>query len=314
MLTVIRPATKEEVTKYFSRGQKKKKPLWLCKCDCGTEVLRTSSTLYTGEWYKSVQNCGCRSSNKYREKYDSFIGQRFGKLTIVSYDDSCGETVFTCKCDCGNETTSDLYSITSGHKKSCGCILEYTKKVQLKDNKRINLIGQKFGKLTVLSETDRRDMTGCVIWECLCECGNITYQATHPLISGSVQSCGCIKSKGEMVVALILSANNIRFQKQYWFNDLRSSNNRPLMFDFAIFNEDGSLSHLIEYDGVQHFIVHHSGWNTKENHDVAIRRDKIKNEYCMLHGIPLIRIPYTRFDDLCLEDLLLQSTDFLCAG
>lgn len=79
-------------------------------------------------------------------------------------------------------------------------------------------------------------------------------------------------------------------------------------------NVDNTLSHLIEYDGIQHFMISNSGWNTTEHHSDAIRRDKIKTEYCLSHGIPLARIPYTRFDNLCLEDLLLPSTDFLCAG
>jgi hypothetical protein len=32
-----------------------------------------------------------------------------------------------------------------------------------------------------------------------------------------------------------------------------------------------------------------------------------KNQWCKENNIPLIRIPYTHFEDICLEDLLLES-------
>ena len=39
-------------------------------------------------------------------------------------------------------------------------------------------------------------------------------------------------------------------------------------------------------------------------------RDEMKNEYCRSHRIPLIRIPYTQYEKLCLEDILLDTTKF----
>lgn len=41
------------------------------------------------------------------------------------------------------------------------------------------------------------------------------------------------------------------------------------------------------------------------------QRDREKNEYALSHNIPLIRIPYTQFDNLNIEDLQLQTTKFL---
>ena len=34
-----------------------------------------------------------------------------------------------------------------------------------------NLVGQKFGKLTVINKTDKRENNG-VVWECQCNCYN----------------------------------------------------------------------------------------------------------------------------------------------
>lgn len=54
---------------------------------------------------------------------------------------------------------------------------------------RLDLTGQKIGKLTVLREsTERR--TNHRFWECLCECGRIKYYSTSNL-RGSTKSCGC---------------------------------------------------------------------------------------------------------------------------
>ena len=56
-----------------------------------------------------------------------------------------------------------------------------------------DLIGQKFGKLTVLRDSGERASNGGVLWECQCECGNTVKvvgsnltRKKHP-----TQSCGC---------------------------------------------------------------------------------------------------------------------------
>lgn len=53
-----------------------------------------------------------------------------------------------------------------------------------------DLIGQKFGKLTVTSYagTDRHRKR---IWSCACSCGNESIVSTTQLILGKTQSCGC---------------------------------------------------------------------------------------------------------------------------
>lgn len=57
-----------------------------------------------------------------------------------------------------------------------------------------NLIGQKFGKLTVIDKTNQRENNGAV-WKCQCDCnqkGSIIYVTTANLKSGRVRSCGCL--------------------------------------------------------------------------------------------------------------------------
>lgn len=59
---------------------------------------------------------------------------------------------------------------------------------------KINLIGQRFGRLVVISEA-RNKQNKRFCWECECDCGNITFAYTHSLLSGRVKSCGCYKKK-----------------------------------------------------------------------------------------------------------------------
>lgn len=58
-----------------------------------------------------------------------------------------------------------------------------------------NLTGKKFGRLTVLSYTNKRS-GGAVMWLCVCDCKNKKLVSTgnlNPIRRGSVQSCGCLK-------------------------------------------------------------------------------------------------------------------------
>lgn len=54
----------------------------------------------------------------------------------------------------------------------------------------LDLVGQKYGRLTVLKLDDENE-TNRVKWICKCECGNVkSIQQTH-LRSGATTSCGC---------------------------------------------------------------------------------------------------------------------------
>jgi hypothetical protein len=59
------------------------------------------------------------------------------------------------------------------------------------DSKRINLIGQQFGVLTVIKLSDKRGTNNTLLWECRCNCGNIIYVHGYSLIHGHYKSCGC---------------------------------------------------------------------------------------------------------------------------
>ena len=55
-----------------------------------------------------------------------------------------------------------------------------------------NLIGRRFGKLVVIGRSDKRGSRGArtvPLWECRCDCGNITYKATDTLTNPDLSMC-----------------------------------------------------------------------------------------------------------------------------
>lgn len=116
------------------------------------------------------------------------------------------------------------------------------------------------------------------------------------------QRCpSCLISKGETKVEEWLIENNISYISEYSFDDLVNVFN--LRFDFAIFNEEGDIELLVEYDGIQHFEpVPFFGGEDKFRE--SVKRDNMKNEYCADRGIELLRISYLEIDKI--DEILSQ--------
>ena len=145
-----------------------------------------------------------------------------------------------------------------------------------------------------------------VIWKCRCSCGNITYVTAGHLKSGHTVSCGCVKSKGERKICSLLRDNNIAFIQQKTFDSCRFKNNYKAKFDFYL----PELNCLIEYDGEQHFDCNRHGWNNEDNFKKIQANDEYKNSWCKNNNILLIRIPYTHYNQLCINDLLPLTSNF----
>ena len=89
---------------------------------------------------------------------------------------------------------------------------------------------------------------------CECKtCGRIFSTEGKHIRFANLHSCGCIHSLGEQKIIKLLDENNITYSTQFHFDDLLGIGKRPLRFDFAIFDSNNKLDHLIEYDGLQHY-------------------------------------------------------------
>lgn len=269
-----------------------KKVAWRCLCDCGNETTVEGYSLKTGQ----TKSCGCLRGK-------DLTGQKFNRLTVIEKTPQRTKDrniIWKCLCDCGKECFIDSSALISNNTKSCGCLNTETRTILGQSHKK-DLTGMVFGKLTVIKDSGQR-YNNNILWNCQCECGN------QPLIKGTsllhgVKSCGCIKSKGEIRIAQLLTENNIPFETQKTFDNCLLPNTQYYAyFDFWVNN-----SYLIEYDGIQHFETKTGGWNNKENLLKTQERDKIKTDWCKNNNIPLIRIPYWKLDTLTIEDLLLSK-------
>lgn len=154
--------------------------MWQCKCDCGNICKAFATELKNGK----KKDCGCEKRNNLSKSHiKDLSGKRFGKLTVISYAYTKNKNSYwICKCDCGNEKT--MMSSTIQKAKGCG---------KCSEREFEDLSGKKYGRLTVLRRSDKKDKHVC--FECICDCGNkVTVRATA-LKSGKTKSCGCIKKE-----------------------------------------------------------------------------------------------------------------------
>ena len=218
-------------------------------------------------------------------------GKKFGRLTPKEYVKG-GKWI--CECECGNIIIVDTRNLNSGHTKSCGCL----QKEKASQN-TYDMSNYEDDNIKVLSR-DGSDEQQIAMWKCLCKnCGNIFSTRGSSIRAGYTKSCGCVHSENEKNIIKILTDNNIEFATQYTFSDLKGLNGRPLRFDFAIFKYK-KLSHLIEYQGKQHFIKSEGSWG--KEFETLQKHDILKKEYCIKNNIRLICINYD--EDYSLKDLL----------
>lgn len=239
--------------------------------------------------------------------------QRFGKLTVIERVPSKNGAVarWSCKCDCGNFTEVDGTKLRRNETLSCGCL---TKEKLIKFNKEIkfeDLTGRRFGKLLVISRAENVGIQPA--WNCQCDCGNKVIVIGSNLKSPErgTQSCGCLSSKGELKIINLLKQYNFNFETQKKFKDCLSKKGFPLRFDFGIYNKNNELLYLIEYNGRQHYEEVSCWDNEHDNFEERIERDLIKKEYCEKNNIPLIIIPYTAFSNLTINDLMLETSNYI---
>ena len=112
-------------------------------------------------------------------------GQRFGMWTVIEESterDAAGGIMWKCQCDCGTMRNVSGASLRKGKSTCCGCV---------KQNQNADMIGQKFGMLTVIERTSEKSRNGSIVWRCKCDCGNECIRSTSILHKKEMHSCGC---------------------------------------------------------------------------------------------------------------------------
>lgn len=98
-------------------------------------------------------------------------------------------------------------------------------------------------------------------------------------------------SKGEQLIKSILENENVRYQQEKIFTDLR---NGKMRFDFFL----PDLGILLEYDGAQHFQQVIKFHRTQQEFNHAKQNDRYKNSFALARGYRLYRIPYWEMDNI----------------
>lgn len=275
---------------------------------------------------KLIDLTGIKMCDFTDNKYGNFPKSRWSVIKRVE-NNNTGHVQYLCQCSCDKHTQQIVLGQTlrMGKSLSCGC-LKNEKTAERNKTKFIDLTGvqmsnwhdDKYGNFPesrwrVLEEAERRS-SGEHQFLCECSCNNHTRRIVtgNMLRSGKSLSCGCLNfSRGELKISSILDNNNIKYEREKTFSTCIFNNtNRLARFDFYL----PDYNTLIEYDGKQHFKSENQGWDTDEHLQKTQYRDLIKNNWCKDNNMNLIRIPYTCYNKISIQDLLPETSTFLIVG
>lgn len=135
--------------------------VWQCECECGNIVAIRGLNLINN----ATKSCGCFQKECLENHRLHLDGKRFGCLTVTKCVgvNKYQQTLWECKCDCGNVITVIGNSLVQCEKTNCGCI-----KTKYKLNK--NLLGVKFDDWTVVERAENRitpNGQSRVRWKCV---------------------------------------------------------------------------------------------------------------------------------------------------
>lgn len=146
-------------------------------------------------------------------------GKRFNKLVVLreGKKSNTGIIRWICRCDCGNESLVIGNQLKNGKTKSCGCL-----KNRLQ---RENLLGKKFGKLTVIKKGTKTG-SGQVRWICICDCGSrkeVEVLAAN-LKKGHTTGCGCRRNHDKKIDLTGKKINMLTVIRQDGYNKSGQAN------------------------------------------------------------------------------------------
>lgn len=154
--------------------------LFLCLCDCGTEVKVSAKRLKS----KNTASCGC-------SRRDDLTGQVINGIKVLKSlkhdnpDAKSKASRVLCLCPhCGKEFIIETRALKAGQK-SCGCLVSTTA-FNLKP-------GDKVGFWTLIKATRIGNKNGASdrAWDAECICGTVKTVVERTLAKGLSTNCGC---------------------------------------------------------------------------------------------------------------------------
>lgn len=217
-------------------------------------------------------------------KYQDLTGQKFFRLTVLyRADDFIAKSgkkriVWHCVCDCGNETDVLAQNLVSGSTKSCGC---YNREAA-HNRKVVDLTGQRFGKLLVISEANirvRQNGAKETTWLCKCDCGNETIVRASALNTGNTKSCGCLQKEkaAEHIMAINKKHGECYTRLYNIWTQMRGRCFSPTSTEYKQYGGRG-ISVCVEWKSYENF----KNWAYANGYspELTIDRIDVNGNYC----------------------------------
>lgn len=262
-------------------------------CDyCGNEYITQFDVLQKGRLTlpkDSCPHCAAKKANDVSKKKRA--RKNFSKLhaickengyTLITGEDEFTDVKMNIKFECPEHgvQTMILDNFIRGHR----CILcSYKNKARLDTRYVDEYIKSVNGNLWLNKDEYTNSTDRNLLIRCKCE-NTYTTSFANFLRKNITRCPTCTQkeSSGELKIRKYLEDKNIEFEQEKRFTDCRDV--KPLPFDFYLHSQNM----CIEFDGQQHY----ENIFGEESFRRCQRHDKIKNEYCLLHGITMLRIPY----------------------
>ena len=247
-----------------------------CSEKCRMETKRKNKYAVKPVFVKICERCG-------EEYATTREGQRY-------CSPACDVITTTCK-ECGKEFQHKRYH---GARVYCSlkCQTTFQKLEFKKTHEEYCEQFTKIHKWKIVPITQYNGMSNPITVKCF-ECGKETTRKAEAFVEQTKRrGCRyCCKqlSTTENVIEDFLIEHRVGYIRQYQCDDLTDKG--KMRYDFAILNDDGEISKLLEYNGSQHYepVGFFGGADTLIEQQ---RRDVIKREHAKKIGVPLIEITY----------------------
>ena len=141
---------------------------------------------------------------------------------------------------------------------------------------RIDLVGKRFGKLTVLSPAELNSDKH-LLWRCQCDCGNIINVRSQSLRNGDTRSCGCLRMQTAREAHTKHGAYKNRTRRERLYNIYADMKQRCLNPNSAPYKDYGGRGISICEEWVNDYSAFR-GWALANGYSPRLSIDRINND------------------------------------
>lgn len=253
--------------------------------------------VYPSNFLRSKGTCKICEINSRPQKGKEFmlaIKSKFGGNKFRMVDDFVNITTKTRfkHLECGREF--DIYPhqlLTYGRCNVCSNEQRIAKITKTREQYREELLEKQGNDYELLSDYINMSEKVVILHK---TCGSETEITAYNALINKIACKNCSldrKSSGEKLIREWLDKNNYKYERQIGFPECVYK--EELKFDFGVYINDDI--YLIEFDGMQH----KKGWGKTSNDKFYNEmRDGIKELFCSLKNIPILRVTKEDKDNL----------------